>query len=673
MKFLNLETHNFGVFRGVHVFDLNSITPNEHHKNITVFTGHNGAGKSTLFQAIQLAVHGKFILGDRPTHQEYNDFILSRLHKQSNNNSIIISRDGGVRLSLEYIESGIKQHIGIERNWKRSGTTISEKLSLRINNHPPDIREEDFQFWLNEIFPPGLAAICFYDAEKLDALSNPLYQSNELANLISRLSGLDLAERLQSDLDYYLHRQQKGQKIKLLREKVLQFQASLDDIENNIQELQSDNEQWDIKESELRRYLAQAEQNLISEGGSYAARRPILKERLENVEVNIEEISEQLRELATQLLPFTLAPILVNKLSKQLSDENYLYRQQVANELWDTKISNLEDQLLDEGLWEGIRASKKNREAFSKRFISNVKANKVLKDNDVQLVHHLAEPEHKQLQQWISHSLYSIPSQVDFLGKQLKNLREEQKAIRIELQRAPENDVLAPIFERISEIEKAIGEVKGEQNSVQAQIGAFQYQREDLHRQFLKAGDDLRSVQAHHRQFEFANRTKVVLSAYKDALMRQRLGTLETAIVQAFNLLCQKEQLLSEVSIHPETFIIKLNGVNGLSMDISDFSAGERQLFAMALINALRNISKQKLPLFIDTPLARLDEVHRNRLMVDYFPTVSEQVILFATDAEMNDEFFNKTEEIILRTYQITFDPDNQMSSVDELLFSKAG
>ena len=91
-------------------------------------------------------------------------------------------------------------------------------------------------------------------------------------------------------------------------------------------------------------------------------------------------------------------------------------------------------------------------------------------------------------------------------------------------------------------------------------------------------------------------------------------------------------------------------------LDLDDFSAGERQLYAMALLWALRQISGRQLPLVIDTPLARMDEVHRSRLLLRYFPSVSDQVILFSTDTGLDARMLAQVEPHLARSYQLNYD-----------------
>ena len=176
--------------------------------------------------------------------------------------------------------------------------------------------------------------------------------------------------------------------------------------------------------------------------------------------------------------------------------------------------------------------------------------------------------------------------------------------------------------------------------------------------------DQLAEAQANEQQLVLAERSKLVLRVYEDALLRQRLTALEQVLVENFNTICQKEHLLKMVIINPEDCSIQLQSVDGRSLRLSQFSAGERQLYALALLQALRQVSKRPLPLAVDTPLARLDEVHRSRLLHDYIPKASQQALLFATNAEIDDEMLRQIQPYLSRSYRLQFDPDAEETTV---------
>ena len=138
-------------------------------------------------------------------------------------------------------------------------------------------------------------------------------------------------------------------------------------------------------------------------------------------------------------------------------------------------------------------------------------------------------------------------------------------------------------------------------------------------------------------------------------------------MVRCFNTLCQKEHLLASVTIDPDDFTVALVSADGRGLSLGSFSAGERQLYALSLLQALREVSGRTLPLLVDTPLARLDEHHRERFLHDYLPVASDQILLFATDAEADAKFLAQAEPYLAHAYRLRFDPERGATQETEI------
>ena len=66
------------------------------------------------------------------------------------------------------------------------------------------------------------------------------------------------------------------------------------------------------------------------------------------------------------------------------------------------------------------------------------------------------------------------------------------------------------------------------------------------------------------------------------------------------------------------------------------FSAGEQQIFYMALYQAMAEIRTAEIPFVIDTPLARIDSVHRKNIIKNFFSKLPGQVLILSTDEEID-------------------------------------
>ena len=97
-------------------------------------------------------------------------------------------------------------------------------------------------------------------------------------------------------------------------------------------------------------------------------------------------------------------------------------------------------------------------------------------------------------------------------------------------------------------------------------------------------------------------------------------------------------------------------------------------MYATAVVWGLALTSGRPLPFMIDTPLARLDEEHRNSVVEQFYPNASHQTIILSTDSEVNFEYYQKLEPYISRSFTIQYDSDKGCTKKhDTYFFDKKG
>lgn len=106
-------------------------------------------------------------------------------------------------------------------------------------------------------------------------------------------------------------------------------------------------------------------------------------------------------------------------------------------------------------------------------------------------------------------------------------------------------------------------------------------------------------------------------------------------------------------------------------MPKESLSAGERQIYAIAMLDALAKTSGRKLPIIIDTPLGRLDSKHRKKLVENYFPSASHQVIILSTDTEIDKTYLTSLKDHISHTIMLDYIGTEGSSSVEPGYFWK--
>src|SRR6266498_818978 len=666
MRILDLSLHNVGVFRGREKFDLSpSIEADGTARHLILIRGQNGVGKSTLFRAMALALYGSRALGEKVSRKDYSDFIAGGLHR-SQNGGPPPSDHGSIGLGFAYVRSGETLHIQIRREWSRSANGGRETLSILCNNKAPDVDPTDYQTWLDEFVPKGLEPLCFFDAEQMDAFAAAGETNGFIGGALHRLLGINLATRLSADLERYTLTQGGSSKsIERLRTEVLEGHAA--QVENNerLQRLQSEMKALIEQQAAVESDLGAQERLLASEGGTYSARRPMLEERLTTIQKEIEEANAEVHNLMSDLLPFCLAPRLCEALSSRLSRELELQRLITADLVWEQRVAKVKEALTRDELWTGIKVSAKSRTGFVDRLIQELSA---ASDGaqERRIVLNLPESEHQQLQGWISQALQTVPEQARTICNKLKGLQTEARKTKSDLQCVPDENAIAPIHAEILRLESVLESLRTQQAVLGEEIGVLEFRRDQEQKKLQTLEEELSKAQASERRLALADKSKLALRAYSDALLRQKLAEFEKELVVRFNSICRKDHLLDAVHINRADFSIQMHRSKNQMLSLSELSAGERQLYALAVLWALRRVSNRQLPLVLDTPLARLDKDHRHRLLFDYFPKVSDQVILFVTDSELNRTLMAESEPFVARMYRLLYDQEGEETRVQD-------
>ena len=193
------------------------------------------------------------------------------------------------------------------------------------------------------------------------------------------------------------------------------------------------------------------------------------------------------------------------------------------------------------------------------------------------------------------------------------------------------------------------------------------------------AMDNLRKLRDKEKEFSsvsnlnqavtLADRTRAMLESFAEKTRANRLQTLEQEFIKSFAKLARKDDLMITAKINPDTFNVSLVDGKGNIIDKKKLSAGEKQIYAIAMLEALGRTSGRNLPIIIDTPLGRLDSRHRENLVKNYFPTASHQVLILSTDTEVDEDFYKELSPEISHAFEVAYDPEAGSSAYYEGYF----
>lgn len=644
-----LVLHNFGVYRGRQKVNL---APDGPDRSVVLLGGLNGEGKTTLLEAIQLALYGNRAKGSGRESLAYDDYLRSLIHRD------VPHRQGaGLELAFTIFTEGTENTLRVQRTWRGTERSVVEKVTVLRNGEPDTVLTEVWNEYVEEFFPREISHLFFFDGERIEALADPAQASALIETAIHSLLGVDLIERLTADL-VTLERRQSSKAESPNHEKLDQLQAQLqattEERAQLIQERASLKNLHDRKGQEL----AEVESRFRKEGGELYERQIELETQRDEQLRILSSIDDELRELASTTLPLLLvgrelAAIEVQghreleaRISAPINAALDAHDQAIL--AWAEESSGELATDLSRKLNE-LKALRESKPDVSSHIDLSQKALAELTLLQAETLPHARRQGERLLQQrdFVSEALTNQERRLNSIPPEssIKPLAEERNALRSELE-----DVQVAIKAQDSLIARADTAVEG--------------CRQAIVRHLEKEAETELESDSIERTLTYARQSRETLQAFKQEVIENDLHQIETAVTESFRTLMRKETLVDRVEFSSPDYRVVLR--NGLGREIrsEELSAGERQLLAVAMLWGLASVSGKSLPTIIDTPLGRLDSVHRGRLATRYFPFASHQVILLSTDEEVDSELFTVLQPHLARTYRLDYDDSTQSTRV---------
>jgi len=646
MRINKLVITDFGPYRGRNEIELTS----NDESPIVLFGGKNGAGKTTLFDAIGFCLHGKSSLGRRTARKDYEQAIRSKLHEYPDGKA----DSAAVRLEFEYAHMGEVDHYSVERSWRDRGKSIVEDLEVRRNGQvPSELNEDQWQDFLKELVPPGVSQLFFFDGEKIQELASAVESDADFEDSMYSLLGLDLIERLDTDLSIYISRKLDESGVEGINEEIEELREERDSFEQELEDFTQEKKEKEQRLEELESEIENKESKIAQEGGSYADKREELKERRAELNANIDQYEEQIREIAEGAYPFTLAPDLCQSVVDRLQTETERQNKATAR---DELTDELDDVLKDEDVWEEMDLPEDQLGQVAERIQDKLQGRLQIEEEDPELAHQFSEAQRQEIYSLVDKALNDVPDQLAEATENLEEATRERQEVESGLGKAPDQEVISPLIEDLNELTEEKGAVKSRLEELEEEISKAQTKLERKENEIENKLEEKARVEGVSERADLASDVRAAVQDFREELAKKKLRKLESRLSERYITLSNKGEFYDEIEIDEETLDISIKTIHGNKKPHTELSAGERQIFATSLLWALAEISDRPLPFIVDTPLGRLDNDHRDNLITHFFPEAAHQVIIFSTDTEIDDDQYRKLEGYISQAYHLEYD-----------------
>ncbi|HBN06134.1 MAG TPA: hypothetical protein DD434_10170, partial [Bacteroidales bacterium] len=208
----------------------------------------------------------------------------------------------------------------------------------------------------------------------------------------------------------------------------------------------------------------------------------------------------------------------------------------------------------------------------------------------------------------------------------------ERTARSISNMHSKENDnLIKHIRKKKNESERKIAESELKIRNLHENIGAINKELTVINKRITELSKKVSLDGSDIKKDKVAEQLITELNTFLVSLKKEKKSALEKRIKTTMNNLMHKVDFIGNVDVVIDDDIIDINlySKDNILIKKEALSKGEQQLYATSLLKALVEESGIQFPVFIDSPLQKFDKSHANKIITEFYPTVSKQVVLF--------------------------------------------
>lgn len=676
MKISSIVLNNFRQYYGSVVIDL--MTNKD--KNIILVGGKNGYGKTNFLISIVWCLYGEKIT-------QIDESFKREVQKESNYQKFIKqslnwkSRDEGksefsVEIQFEDIDYPANLKVNDNRLLiKRIFNTqkIEESLSI-LNTEGQELffeLEDKISFVNDYLIPLEAAKFVFFDAEKIASWAelSTKDEGSVLNDALGKLLGLDLFENLKDDISVFIDNLRKESAPSNLREQIDNTEQAIKLNIRKIEEIDlksalNDNDVQELKKK-INEYQIFLNQNSKKETSS--VNREALYSNVLKLQEQKNIIEKQFNDLS-EIMPIAMLSGKIEEVIEQLELQNQVKTNNDTNAEIKGKLDNFIEQLFNKppepedgsmSFRNKVFYSDKAKVLLNELFNVSNELNELdleldLNKADTDLIYKASQLIKQQSKELFENTISDFNSiQITFAvnEKQLNMLDSDL-----------EDETILETITKKDEAERKRDKIIAENGALKVQKEKFESDNIRLNQQYTLQLQKSSGNQIIKNKISSAKKYIDSLQTFIDNQKRGKKEALATKLLVELQKLMHKMQNGNSSFIKDSRIDILPDG-KGLKVSILDsegreipkesFSTGEKQIYISCLIKSILSESIQNFPIFIDTPLGRLDHEHIENILNNYYPDLSSQVILLATNNEVTPRRYNMIAQKIAKAYLI--------------------
>ncbi len=660
MFFTKVELHNFGIYNGTHEM---ALTDKIGKRNITLVGGLNGRGKTTFHDAILLSLYGKQALKYiQENERSYDKLLVDHINKHATDEDTYVS----VSLCLD---DGTD--ICVKRSWKLNGKKVQQDVEVKKNGIVDKYLGENWNYYIEEILPFGIARFFFFNNEKITQLANDS-SFDQIKESIKSAIGVTTIEKAITHLDEVIRRKKNALQAfenSAENKEFKEVEQQLNNVNGRIEAAIHHASELELECQEHAVRVETKEREFWASGGDLSRNRESIKSEMQKISAERDAIQAEILQLASD----PSSPLLV---CRNLVIQSY----ERASRLQEDNAQ----RYADEQMMRALRRILKKLRNLSLRLDELNQVKLILEEEMTTHVPDAAGVPPQALtattkmlyERLISELFQAVPQRVLTLTNLVDDHESQIMNLDAHLEATDDRTMAMRLYDALKEFEREKAIADEELKRQYEQVESLRKQKEILMNrriQLIKTITEKENKNDNNtRIIKYAAMSMDVLSEFKRRLQSEKVATLSSKVTDCFKKLVEKDTLVSKIEIDPSSLDITILDYDGQELLKNQLSAGEQQMFAVSVVWALALTSGYKAPVVIDTPMARLDSSNRSNFVMNYLPAASSQVIVLSTDEEIHGRYHDMIRDHIVDYYTLLYREEEQCTSIIHGYFEEA-
>ena len=683
----NITLFNYRLYEGANTI---KFSPAE-SKNIYLVSGENGFGKTTFLHSLLWCLYGRLISDlDAETRKDiaslgYNAFLKSNLNHNVRKEFEELDekvktgiRKNGYSIEYAHLSQITNYYVSIEfsdvviPSLPCTTLTVCRSYDMVLEKETVDIlidgvkneltREIGSEVFINDfILNKDIAQFFFFDSEQIVSLAetNTPTERRRLCSAYNEVLGVRKYEDLKKNLENIRLRFRKKSSDIEHRERLLSLITKRDGLYGKIDQVKKELESAEAALAELRNKDGELQMRMVREGNN-TTREEI--NRLESVIKVTKQKDEEYKGQLKRFLEYAPLAIAGNLLCQAKQQVEHDFKLKSANN--DQLSRNFIVSEISEDLQLMLKELNYEKETSErlKAEIQKVMDKYIDSDDlsDIQIS--LTDDEYEEFISVYNHITTTYRLEFERLSDDYRKNKQilERNSRRLSNIHGNESDeLIKTIRAQKNKVEDEISSVEKRINRLHENLGIYIQDLATTSKQITETSKLVSLDDTDEKKDSLSKQLIDELSDFLYQLKIEKKYSLERRIKSILNTLMHKADFIGhvEVVVSDDDMDIELYSVDGMKIHKDTLSKGEQQLYATSILKALVEESGIQFPVFIDSPLQKFDKSHATKIITEFYPSISKQVVLFPLlHKELTAEEFETMKESVNETFIISND-----------------